>query len=58
LADVKSEHSERSVRDQDTLELRHDVQRRSGFAPGAMRGEEWLAGKSGAWEFRKIFDQH
>jgi hypothetical protein len=24
---------------------------------GAVRGAEWLAGKSGAWEFREIFEQ-
>ena len=30
---------------------------RRGFALGAVRGAEWLAGKSGAWEFREIFDQ-
>ena len=30
---------------------------RRGFALGAVRGAEWLHGKSGAWEFREIFDQ-
>ncbi len=37
------------------LELRHDAASRRGFALGAVRGAEWLAGKSGAWEFREIF---
>ena len=26
-------------------------------AQGAVRAAEWVAGKSGAWEFREIFDQ-
>ncbi|MDR5727428.1 MAG: dihydrodipicolinate reductase C-terminal domain-containing protein [Terriglobia bacterium] len=41
----------------DTLELRHDAHSRRGFALGAVRGAEWVAGKSGAWEFREIFEQ-
>jgi len=39
------------------LELRHNAHSRRGFALGAVRAAEWLAGKSGAWEFREIFDQ-
>ena len=30
---------------------------RRGFALGAVRAAEWLAGKSGTWDFREIFDQ-
>jgi hypothetical protein len=45
----------RAVSDYDTLELRHDAHSRRGFALGAVRGAEWLAGKTGAWEFREIF---
>jgi dihydrodipicolinate reductase len=30
---------------------------RRGFALGAVRGAEWLAGKQGVWEFREIFEQ-
>jgi hypothetical protein len=30
----------------DTLELRHDARNRRGFALGAVRGAEWLAGKT------------
>ena len=43
--------------DNDVLELKHDAQTRRGFALGAVRGAEWLAGKSGSWDFREIFDQ-
>jgi 4-hydroxy-tetrahydrodipicolinate reductase len=57
VGDAKGEHVVRAVSDHDTLELRHDAFSRRGFALGAVRGAEWLAGKSGAWEFREIFDQ-
>ncbi|MGA2753492.1 MAG: dihydrodipicolinate reductase C-terminal domain-containing protein [Terracidiphilus sp.] len=57
VGDAKGEHIVRAESDCDTLELRHDAHSRRGFALGAVRGAEWLAGKSGAWEFREIFDQ-
>ena len=57
VGDAKGEHIVRAVSDCDMLELRHDANSRRGFARGAVRGAEWLAGKSGAWEFREIFDQ-
>jgi 4-hydroxy-tetrahydrodipicolinate reductase len=57
VGDAKGEHIVRAVSDCDTLELRHDAHSRRGFALGAVRGAEWLCGKSGAWEFREIFDQ-
>ena len=57
VGDAKGEHLVRAVSDYDVLELRHDAHSRRGFALGAVRGAEWLMGKSGAWEFREIFDQ-
>jgi len=57
VGDAKGEHLVRAMSDHDMLELRHDAHSRRGFALGAVRGAEWLAGKSGAWEFREIFDQ-
>jgi 4-hydroxy-tetrahydrodipicolinate reductase len=57
VGDAKGEHIVRAESDCDMLELRHDAYSRRGFAIGAVRGAEWLAGKSGAWEFREIFDQ-
>ncbi len=57
VGDAKGEHVVRAVSEYDTLELRHDAHSRRGFALGAVRGAEWLVGKSGAWEFREIFDQ-
>jgi len=57
VGDAKGEHLVRAMSDHDMLELRHDAHSRRGFALGAVRGAEWLAGRSGAWEFREIFDQ-
>jgi 4-hydroxy-tetrahydrodipicolinate reductase len=41
----------------ETLTLRHESFDRRGFAEGAVRAAEWLAGKSGVWEFREIFEK-
>jgi 4-hydroxy-tetrahydrodipicolinate reductase len=57
VGDAKGEHIVTATSDNDTLELRHDAHSRRSFAMGAVRAAEWLAGKSGAWEFREIFDQ-
>jgi 4-hydroxy-tetrahydrodipicolinate reductase len=57
VGDAKGEHIVTATSEHDLLELRHDANSRRGFALGAVRGAEWLAGKSGAWEFREIFDQ-
>jgi 4-hydroxy-tetrahydrodipicolinate reductase len=57
IADAKGEHTVTAKSKYDTLELRHEALSRRGFALGAVRGAEWLAGKSGAWDFREIFDR-
>jgi len=57
IGDAKGEHIVKAASEHDVLELRHDANSRRGFALGAVRGAEWLAGKSGAWEFREIFAQ-
>lgn len=57
IGDAKGEHIVRAKSDEDELEIRHDAFSRRGFALGAVRAAEWLAGKSGAWEFREIFDR-
>jgi len=57
VGDAKGEHIVTATSDCDVLELRHDAHSRRGFALGAVRAAEWLAGKSGAWDFREIFDQ-
>jgi 4-hydroxy-tetrahydrodipicolinate reductase len=57
IGDAKGEHIVTARSEHDTLEIRHDASSRRGFAIGAVRGAEWLAGKSGAWEFREIFPE-
>lgn len=39
----------------DTMMLVHDAKNRRGYAEGAVRAAEWLKGKSGFYEFRKIY---
>lgn len=41
----------------DRIYLCHDSKSRRGFAEGAVRGAEWLAGKRGFYEFREIWKQ-
>jgi 4-hydroxy-tetrahydrodipicolinate reductase len=55
--DAKGEHIVTAVSDVDTLEIRHEILSRRCLAEGAVRGAEWLAGKSGPHDFREIFDQ-
>ncbi|MGB9408872.1 MAG: dihydrodipicolinate reductase C-terminal domain-containing protein [Terracidiphilus sp.] len=57
IGDAKGEHVVTASSEVDTLEIRHDARSRRGFALGAVRAAEWLANKSGVWEFREIFDQ-
>ena|ERR1700733_8094669 len=57
LGDAHGEHVVTATSDYDVLELRHDAHSRRGFALGAVRAAEWVHDKTGAWEFREIFDQ-
>jgi 4-hydroxy-tetrahydrodipicolinate reductase len=38
----------------DCIELKHESFSRRGFAEGAVRAAEWIAGKSGCWDFQEI----
>ncbi len=38
----------------DRIELTHEAFSRRGFAEGAVRAAEWIAGKTGVWEFSEI----
>jgi 4-hydroxy-tetrahydrodipicolinate reductase len=57
IGDAKGEHIVTASGPDDILEIRHDALSRRGFALGAVRAAEWLAGKQGAWDFREIFSQ-
>lgn len=41
----------------DKIELKHEAFSRRGFAEGAVRAAEWIAGKTGVWEFSEIAAQ-
>lgn len=41
--------------DHDTIYLCHDSKSRRGFAEGAVRAAEWLAGKKGFYEFKDVW---
>lgn len=43
--------------DNDLIEIRHEAFSRRGFAEGAVRAAEWLAGRTGCYEFSSIFAQ-
>lgn len=43
--------------DNDCLELRHEAFSRRGFADGAVRAAEWIADKTGCWDFQEIVPQ-
>jgi 4-hydroxy-tetrahydrodipicolinate reductase len=57
VGDAKGEHIVTAKSEVDILEIRHDAYSRRAFALGAIRGAEWLNGKSGAWDIREVFDQ-
>jgi len=52
--DVTGIHAIEARSDNDVLELRHEAFSRRGFAEGAVRAAEWIAGKSGCWDFQEI----
>jgi 4-hydroxy-tetrahydrodipicolinate reductase len=57
VGDAKGEHVVTATSPDDILELRHDAFNRRGFALGAVRAAEWVHNKSGAFDFREIFEQ-
>jgi 4-hydroxy-tetrahydrodipicolinate reductase len=38
----------------DTITLRHAARSREGFARGALKAAQWIAGKKGFYEFREV----
>jgi 4-hydroxy-tetrahydrodipicolinate reductase len=59
VGDANGEHVVTAVSENDTIELRHDAKSRRGFALGAVRAAEWLAGQTrpGVWDFREVFEK-
>jgi 4-hydroxy-tetrahydrodipicolinate reductase len=57
VGDACGEHIVKATGADDVIELRHDAFNRRGFALGAVRAAEWLSQKSGAYDFREVFDR-
>jgi len=55
--DVPGIHEIEARSDNDSLLLRHESFSRKGFAEGAVRAAEWVAGKSGCWAFEEIVEK-
>lgn len=52
--DAAGIHVLRAQSGNDCIELRHESFSRRGFAEGAVRAAEWIAGKTGCWDFQEI----
>ena len=57
IGDAKGEHIVTATGPDDVIELRHNALSRRAFALGAVRAAEWLHDKTGAHDFREIFDK-
>lgn len=56
-ADVPGTHIVEARSANDRIELRHQAFSRRGFAEGAVRAAEWIAGRTGCWDFQEIVSQ-
>jgi 4-hydroxy-tetrahydrodipicolinate reductase len=55
--DAKGTHVLEAVSEADRLVLTHEAFSRRGFAEGAVRAAEWLAHRTGCYDFRDIWEQ-
>lgn len=55
--EVAGIHTIEARSDNDVIELKHEAFSRRGFAEGAVRAAEWIAGKHGCWDFQEIVAQ-
>jgi 4-hydroxy-tetrahydrodipicolinate reductase len=55
--DVVGIHSIEARSENDCLTVSHEANSRRGFALGAVRAAEWIAGRTGCWDFQEIFAQ-
>ena len=53
--DAKGTHVLVATSDADRIVLTHEAFSRRGFAEGAVRAAEWLAGKTGCYDFRDVW---
>ena len=55
--DAKGTHVLEAVSDADRLGLTHEAFSRRGFAEGAVRAAEWLATRTGCYDFRDVWEK-
>lgn len=55
--EVSGIHTIEARSENDCLTLTHEAYSRRGFAEGAVRAAEWVAAKSGVWDFREVFQE-
>jgi len=53
--DAKGTHVLEATSDADRIVLTHEAFSRRGFAEGAVRAAEWLAGQTGCYDFRDVW---
>ena len=55
--DVAGVHILEARSGDELIEIKHEAFSRRAFAEGAVRAAEWIAGKTGVWDFSEIADQ-
>jgi 4-hydroxy-tetrahydrodipicolinate reductase len=55
--DAKGTHVLAAASDADRIMLTHEMFSRRGFAEGAVRAAEWLAGRTGCYDFRDVWEK-
>ena len=55
--DAKGTHVLEAISDADSIVLTHEAYSRRGFAEGAVRAAEWLAGRTGCYDFRDVWEK-
>jgi 4-hydroxy-tetrahydrodipicolinate reductase len=55
--DANGTHVLEAVSDADRIVLTHEAFSRRGFAEGAVRAAEWMAGRSGCYDFRDVWEK-
>ncbi|MDR3744720.1 MAG: dihydrodipicolinate reductase C-terminal domain-containing protein [Acidobacteriaceae bacterium] len=55
--DAKGTHTLEAVSEADRIVLTHEAFSRRGFAEGAVRAAEWLATRTGSYDFRDVWEK-
>jgi len=55
--DAKGTHSLAATSQADRIVLTHEAFNRRGFAEGAVRAAEWLASRTGSFDFRDVWEK-